>query len=112
MGIAPIEVCIQERKLGLVIRLLKNETTKNLVQGSLLLKKILESQSINDKSNEEIYLYCRDKRLQIEKSIQIIENTEIVQVTRYFLENPTENNNDTLQFLLDPRRRRFKDDND
>ena len=69
LGIAPIEVCIQMRKLGLIMQLVKNSVTKDLGSGSILLKKFLLENNLSGKPTQEIFDQCRNERIRIKRKV-------------------------------------------
>ena len=70
MGIPPIEVMLHKRRLGLIIRLLRNVLTRPLVKNSIILNRFITQYQLEDKSLEEIDKFCRDMRFKVDKEVK------------------------------------------
>ena len=115
MGISPLEVYLFKRKLGFLIQLTNNEVTSELLahRASWTLADVLERLNIDyDRDivvGKEKYLTlirqnCLRKLREINMAEFKIKKTELVRCIRYLLNNRNRANDDTIQYLLDPRR--------
>jgi hypothetical protein len=116
MEITPIKLYIIKRRISLLIQLLKNEATIELVSFGIhnTLNDIIDYIGVKkdhielgDTYRTALIRASKIKLKEIEdKEIEIL-NGELVTAIRYLINNRNEENEDTLQFLLDPRRQKF-----
>jgi hypothetical protein len=115
MGISPIEIYLLKRKLGFLIQLTNNEiTSKLLEQGAHnTFKETFDLLDIvYDRDillgNEEYLTLIRKKTLMKLSEIRIaetkIKNSKLVRCIKFLLNHRNVSNDDTIQYLLDPRR--------
>jgi len=113
LRISPIEITILKRKIGFLKQLCNNPATADLIRAGVArtLEDVYVFLDINyDRDiveGSEIYLdevrkkcYCRIKEILVaEKKIM---NSDIVKSVRYLLNNRNPQNDDSVQYILDP----------
>jgi hypothetical protein len=115
LGISPIEMALIKRKIGFLIQLCNNTATADLIiAGShhtlIDIYKILDIDYERDivKGGEHYLQLIRRKCIYMIKKIVFMEkkimNTDLVRCVKYLLNNSNPQNDDTVQYLLDPRR--------
>ena len=114
MGITPIELYIVKRKLYFILQLLSNKATNELVTKGIhrSLDDIFVMIGIEDKhislGRDRYQGLIRSMVLKKLEEIKAgetgIKNSDLVNSIRYLLSNRCSGNDDTLQYLLDPRR--------
>jgi hypothetical protein len=114
MGITPIELYIVKRKLYFILKLLSNKATHELVTKGIhrSLDDIFVMIGIEDKhislGSDRYQGLIRSMVLKKLEEIKAgetgIKNSDLVNSIRYLLSNRYSGNDDTLQYLLDPRR--------
>jgi len=114
MGITPIELYIVKRKLYFILQLLSNKATNELVTKGIhrSLDDIFVMLGIEDKhislGRDRYQGLIRSMVLKKLEEIKAgetgIKNSDLVNSIRYLLSNRCSGNDDTLQYLLDPRR--------
>jgi hypothetical protein len=115
LGLSPIEAALKKRKISFLKQLCNNKATADLIISGNheTLKDIYEFLGINYKKDivlgEDAYLHeisrkCWLKLKEIKQTENRIKKTELVRCIKYLLNNRNFNNDDTLQYLLDPRR--------
>lgn len=114
MGITPLELYILKRKLFFILQLLQNKATNELVENGIhrSLDSTLELIGVN-REHKQLgpNRYRGIIRSLVVKKLEKIRDTEreireskLVQAVNYLLKHRNHENNDTLQYLLDPRR--------
>jgi hypothetical protein len=114
MGITPIGVYIYKRKVCFILQLINNRATNELISNGYhdSLGDILETIGIREEMKDlgpesyrdEIKLACVDKLRELEEVEKEIKSTALVAAIEYLLRHRGVDNDDTLQYLLDPRR--------
>ena len=115
MGISPIDLYILKRKLGFLIQLTNNEVTSDLLANGAhnTLSDVFTTLEIDhgrdSTGGKENYLKlirrkCLSKLSEIRGAERGIERSGLVRCIKYLLNRRNESNDDTLQYLLDPRR--------
>jgi hypothetical protein len=114
MGITPIELYIYKRKICFILQLIRNRATNELISNGCheTLDDIIASIGIREEMKLEgpviyqgkIKLACCEKLREIASSEKIIKSTSLVTAVEFLLKERSVDNDDTLQYLLDPRR--------
>jgi flagellar motor switch protein FliG len=115
MHTSPMEIYMLKRKLNFLKKLANNEATADLLALGChnTVEEVLNYLNINYERDilmgkmayltkvMKKYFYKVKEIIRMEKRIL---NSEIVRSVRYLLNNRNDSNDDTVQFLLDPRR--------
>ena len=110
MRITPIELYIYRRKIKFIIQLTNNEATAELLKfgANSTLTDIFVDLGIDFEIGPDYLVVIRRKCISKLKEIQWAElklmNQSLVRCIRYLLNNRSAQNDDTIQYLLDPRR--------
>jgi hypothetical protein len=110
MRITPIELYIYRRKIKFIIQLTNNEATAELLNfgANSTLTDIFVDLGIDFEIGPDYLDVIRRKCISKLKEIQWAElklmNQSLVRCIRYLLNNRSAQNDDTIQYLLDPRR--------
>jgi hypothetical protein len=114
LNITPISLYIYKRKLYFILQLLANTSTRELLSKRVhkTLNDIITSVGIKrehlilgeDRYRGLMRSLAIKKLEEIELKEKLIKNSKIVISVEYLLEHRSSENNDTLQYLLDPRR--------
>jgi hypothetical protein len=116
MGITPIGTYIYKRKIHFILELLKNQATNELVSKGIheTLKETVQTLGVTKEDMREgpscyrvtLGNACLKKLKEIKTVEKIVKETPIVTAIEYLLNHRSLDNDDTLQYLLDPRRGR------
>ncbi len=117
MGITPMVLYLYKRKISFTLELLKNQATSELMTKGTheTLSDVIASLGIfsegNPLSGPEVYREmiskaCIRKLHEIKEAEKKVKETPLVLSIAYLLDHRDVNNDDTLQYLLDPRRAR------
>jgi hypothetical protein len=114
MGISPIALYIYKRKVSFILELLKNRATNELVSRGTheTVKDVICSLGIEegdvlrgrDNYRNLIGMVCINKLKSIKNIENDIKESPLVLAVEYLLNHRSMDNDDTLQYLLDPRR--------
>ena len=114
LNITPLNVYLLKRKLNFVLQLIRNRATCELISRGfhITLDDIITKIGVTVKYLNLGYeryqgilrSACIAKLEDIKLVKKIILDSKYVQSIRYLLENRNSDNDDTLQYLLDPRR--------
>jgi hypothetical protein len=114
MGVTPIELYIYKRKLCFILQLLKNKATNDLVSRGTheTLKEIIKDLEVGVEDvrqgpewyHQSLRVACFTRLKEITEKEKIIKSIPVVIAVEYLLAHRSMDNDDTLQYLLDPRR--------
>jgi hypothetical protein len=114
LNITPLNLYLLKRKLLFILQLIRNQATRELICKGFhvtlddIVKKIgVTVECLNlgaDRYQGILRSACIAKLEDIKLAEKIIIDSKYVQSIRYLLENRNLDNDDTLQYLLDPRR--------
>jgi hypothetical protein len=114
MGITPIGLYLYKRKLNFIIELLNNRATNDLVSkgvhstlaDAIYTLGLSEEEKLLGPSRYLTILgnACLTKLNEIKIKEKLIKESQVVEATSYLLNHRSRDNDDTLQYLLDPRR--------
>jgi hypothetical protein len=114
LNITPLNLYLLKRKLLFILQLIRNQATRELICKGFhvtlddIIKKIgVTVECLNlgvDRYQGILRSACIAKLEDIKLAEKIIIDSKYVQSIRYLLENRNLDNDDTLQYLLDPRR--------
>jgi hypothetical protein len=112
MGISKLSVAILKRRLNFVIQVLTNEITNEIISGTrcYTLEKLFydlgyEYENTTRVANtRDIYMLCKTKLVEIDNIEKELFEHDLTKCVVHLLSNRNNINDDTLQFLLDPRR--------
>ena len=114
LNITPIELYLTKRKLVFILQLLNNESTNELLSKGIhnCLNDIVEKLGITkdflslgfDRYRGLLRTLTMKKLDEIKNKEKIIKESKMVNAVEFLLEHRSPENNDTLQYLLDPRR--------
>jgi hypothetical protein len=114
MGITPIPLYIYKRKINFILELLKNQATNELVSSGTheTLGDVISSLGIPERDapisqgsyRSNLGKACLAKSLEIKNIEEKIQESPLILSVEYLLCHRNVANDDTLQYLLDPRR--------
>lgn len=111
MGITPVKMAILKRKIRFISQLLNVNITHSMIMQDTTrtmkgifkfigFRKIITN---NKECEKEIRQKCQDTIKKINELEKIIKESEVVKCIKYLMDNLSDNNHDTLQYILDPR---------
>jgi hypothetical protein len=114
LNITPIELYILKRKLFFILQLLQNKATSELIENGVH-RSIDDTLELIGVKKEHLKLgsgrykgiirsLVVNKLTEIEKTEKEVKESKLVSSVSYLLSHRSRNNDDTLQYLLDPRR--------
>jgi hypothetical protein len=116
MGITPIGLYAYKRKIFFILELLKNQATNELISIGIhsTLRDTIESLGLTEGDRRlgpghyrvALGNACLEKINEIKLTEKKIRETSVVTAVEYLLSHRNLDNDDTLQYLLDPRRGR------
>ena len=114
LNITPLKLYLLKRKLNFILQLIRNRATCELISngfhitlGDVIAKIGVAMKYLSlggDRYLGILRSACIARLEDIKLAEKIIIDSEYVQSIRYLLENSNSSNDDTLQYLLDPRR--------
>ena len=112
VGVSPLPIALLKRKISFIRQLYQNELTNDLLVKtrcqtieSTLYELGYKFDNIQGKVNKSNCLaLCKERLENINKNEKDLKNHELTICVDHLLSNRNNENDDTLQFLLDPRR--------